>query len=76
MNIHETIDKLVALPPEQQVEVLDFIEFLAARRCPATVRSRRGPLCDEPFIGMWSDRQDMADSAAWVRELREREWGG
>jgi len=76
MNIHETIDKLAALPPEQQVEVLDFIEFLGARRRPATVRARRGPLREEPFVGMWADRQDMADSAAWVRQNREREWGG
>ncbi len=76
MNIHETIEKLAALPPEQQAEVLHFIEFLGARRRPASVKSRRGDLREEPFIGMWADRQDMADSSAWVRQIREREWAG
>jgi hypothetical protein len=27
-----------------------------------------------PFVGMWSDRQDMKDSSAWVRRIREEEW--
>ena len=26
------------------------------------------------FVGMWKDRDDMADSAAWVRQRREAEW--
>ena len=25
-----------------------------------------------PFFGMWVDREDMADAAAWVRRERER----
>ncbi|MBC8232698.1 hypothetical protein H8E77_24380 [bacterium] len=25
-------------------------------------------------FGMWKDREDMEDSAQWVRNLREREW--
>lgn len=25
-----------------------------------------------PFFGMWSDREDMQDSAAWVRREREQ----
>ena len=32
------------------------------------------PLKEEPFIGMWSDRQDLEDSSQWVKNLREREW--
>jgi hypothetical protein len=27
----------------------------------------------EPFFGMWADREDMADSTAWVRRQRD-EW--
>lgn len=30
---------------------------------------------DEPALGMWSDRDDLADSAEYVRELRHKEWG-
>jgi hypothetical protein len=25
-----------------------------------------------PFLGMWADREDMADAAAWVHRERER----
>jgi len=30
------------------------------------------PIERHPAIGMWADREDMADSAAWVRGQRER----
>ena len=29
---------------------------------------------DEPFVGMWKDREDIADSSNWVRKLRQSEW--
>ncbi|MEA5604022.1 hypothetical protein [Nostoc sp. UHCC 0252] len=31
-------------------------------------------LINDNFIGMWSDRQDLADSTAWMRGVRENEW--
>ncbi len=75
MNIQDAMDKLATLPPQQQVEVLDFIEFLSSRR-PAKARGRQlSPLREEPFIGMWENRKDMADSASWVRQVRKKEWG-
>lgn len=37
-------------------------------------RARKVKLSEEPAIGMWKDRQDMRDSTAWVRQLREHEW--
>jgi hypothetical protein len=37
-------------------------------------RPRRTRLANEPFIGMWKDREDMKDSSAYIRNLREREW--
>ena len=32
------------------------------------------PLRTEPFIGMWQDREDMADSTGWVRSIRQQQW--
>jgi hypothetical protein len=29
------------------------------------------PLREDPAIGMWADREDMKDSAAWVHKLRQ-----
>ena len=31
-------------------------------------------LQNEPFVGMWQDREDMQDSTEWVKNLRSREW--
>ena len=31
-------------------------------------------LREDPAVGMWTDREDMQDSAAWVRKLRQSEW--
>jgi AbrB family looped-hinge helix DNA binding protein len=37
-------------------------------------RSMSRSLSEEPFVGMWRDREDMANSTEWVRQAREREW--
>lgn len=29
---------------------------------------------NHPAIGLWKDREEMQDSAAWVRELRCQQW--
>ena len=31
-------------------------------------------LREDPAVGMWAEREDMQDSAAWVRKLRQSEW--
>jgi hypothetical protein len=61
--------KPLALP--EGTEVVVFIEPLAAGEQAAS------PGADEdfatlPFLGLWADREDMRDSAAWVRRKRER----
>lgn len=65
-----------ALPPELQRQVVDFIAFLRTRsgQTTTTKRTKRIPLRDQPFIGMWRDREDMEDSTAWVRKTRQSEW--
>lgn len=70
----EVCEALANLPPEAQQEVADFIAFLRTRyaRTGAVRKSGAGDLSDEPFIGMWRDREDLEDSHAWVRELRGR----
>ena len=66
-----------ALAPDAQKQVLDFIAFLRSRQRPKHAGKPARPtgdLADEPFIGIWRDREDMQDSTAWVREIRKREW--
>jgi hypothetical protein len=76
MKQEELLREFLDLPPEGQAQVVDLIEFLRAR-----YGSRRPngeatgiDLAAERFIGMWKDREDMQDSSAWVRGVRNREW--
>lgn len=34
-------------------------------------KSERKSLADHPAVGMWKDREDMADVDAWLRNLRK-----
>ncbi len=77
MNQEYFWHELSALPTDAQRQVLDFIRFLRSRY----TQSNSGDiytstdLQQEPFIGMWADRNEMNDSSAWVRKLRQHEWG-
>ena len=76
MESENIVRDIASLPSEAQKQVIDFVAFLKARY-PTTQpvrKTRRTRLADEPFIGMWRNREDMQDSAAWVRSLRQREW--
>ena len=66
-----------SLPPIAEKELADFVEFLKYRyeRKLGYQESKQSSIKDEPFIGMWKDRTDIADSTEWVRNLRQREWG-
>ena len=76
MESTKVMYEIASLPPEAQKQVIDFIAFLKTRY-PAAQPARETQstkLTDEPFIGMWEEREDMQDSTAWVRNLRRREW--
>jgi len=77
METTKIAEEIKSLPVEAQREVIDFVSFLKTRY-PVwrTIRKdRQTKLTDEPFIGMWRGREDMQDSVAWVKSLRQREWG-
>lgn len=76
MNTAELIRDLDALPMEARQEAADFVAFLKLRylTLPAARKLVEHKLSEEPFIGMWQDRKDFADSTSWVRELRDNEW--
>jgi hypothetical protein len=77
MDTVRLLREIEALPEEAQQQVADFVTFLRFRG-RARRPGRRGSvpaLAEDPFIGMWKDREDMQDGGAtWVRRLREREW--
>ena len=65
-----------SLSVDEKVEVVDFIAFLQSKhkRIRSHKAKKKDSILDEPFLGMWKDRQDMADSTAWVRAIRKSEW--
>jgi len=75
MKAEAISEEFKQLPPEGQRAVIDFIAFLRQRYKTAE-RSRqvKRQLREDPFIGMWKDREDLKDTTSWVRTLREREW--
>lgn len=67
---------LAVLPPEALKVVADFVGMISSQYAVLTKPSPspRASLRDDPFIGMWVDRTDMADSTEYVRQLRREEW--
>ena len=76
MNQQEFLESFLSLPSEAQHQVLNFIAVLQQRYklTEPKNRSRSKQLSSYEFMGMWCDRQDLADSTSWVRHLRESEW--
>ncbi|MGQ9628172.1 MAG: DUF2281 domain-containing protein [Anaerolineae bacterium] len=76
MEVASLVEEIASLPPEAQKQVIDFVAFLKTRypTAQAIDKTKRTKLTDEPFIGMWRDREDIRDSTAWVRNLRQCEW--
>ena len=75
MTNEEIIREFSALPSEARREVVDFITFLRQRYSQKKEKTISKDLHKESFVGMWKDREDLQDSSAFVRELRESEWG-
>jgi hypothetical protein len=77
MEQEKIFDDISNLPPEAQRQVVDFIAFLRSRykRSDAEKQAKRIDLVNEPFIGIWKDREDMNNSSTWLRNVREAEWG-
>jgi hypothetical protein len=59
--------------PEGTKVVVAIAAVEAAKRVPT--QEEMDEFVNLPFHGMWADREDMADSVAWVRRLREQ-WSG
>ncbi|MCA9974618.1 MAG: hypothetical protein R3E31_04750 [Chloroflexota bacterium] len=76
MNQEQLWHELTDLPPAARQQVYDFIAFLRGRYAQTgEVSTQSTPdLRNEPFVGIWQDREDMNDSTTWVRESRQREW--
>ncbi len=77
MEEKKIFDDISNLPPEAQRQVVDFIAFLRTRYkgSEQEKQAKQISLVNEPFIGIWKDREDMNNSSKWLRNVREAEWG-
>jgi hypothetical protein len=76
MTDEEILREINSLPPEAQRQLEDFISFLRERYKDAQPKAAStSDLESEAFVGMWRDREDMSDSSAWVRNVRQSHWG-
>ena len=75
MTQQELFKVFESLPIEAQRQALNFIAFLQQTYAPA-IKPQKTEIdwVNDPFIGMWQDRQDMDNSTTWVRNIRENEW--
>lgn len=74
MTSEEILKEMASLPAEARNEIEDFIARIRVRYSSAAKNAKTTPLDEEGFVGMWRGRDDMADSTAWVRNLREKHW--
>ncbi len=77
MTQRDLLKQFAELPAEAQRQVAELIASLRQRyqRSGGAKANAENGLMQEPFIGMWSDRDDLADSEDWVRRTRRQEWG-
>ena len=76
MEQDKIYNEISNLPPEAQRQVTDFIAFLKARykkRSQTSKTVKGNNILNEPFIGIWKDRDDMKDSGKWLRNIRRSE---
>lgn len=77
MTNEEILREINSLPREAQRQIEDFVVFLRQRyQSPqSTKTANSSSLESEEFVGMWRDREDLSDSTAWVRNVRDKHWG-
>jgi hypothetical protein len=63
--MQDMLKRLDTLTNDELEAVIDRAEEILQGRLAKV------PLREDPAIGMWADREDMKDSAAWVHKLRQ-----
>jgi len=73
LDTQRLFQDLTGLPNQGLHEAADYIAGLKEkyREDDFAVPATKKALSEEAFVGIWRDRTDMADSAAWVRHRRK-----
>ncbi len=74
-------EDLISKLPKSQSDIEDVLklglaEYEARKDMNKRERARVTNIKDYAVCGMWADREEMVDSAKWVREIRKTHWEG
>ncbi|KPQ31217.1 MAG: hypothetical protein HLUCCA11_24245 [Phormidesmis priestleyi Ana] len=69
-------EDVISLPKEAQQTIIDLVSFLKQQQQQPNQDKLPQPIIfdNQPVVGMWSDRTDMTNSGAWVRQTRTQQW--
>jgi hypothetical protein len=73
MDPHALERRIEALPEAARREVEALVARLEHEHAEPGSSSETAPrdVQDHAFVGVWADRDDLADSVEWVRTVRE-----
>ncbi|MBA3769384.1 MAG: hypothetical protein H0X08_02580 [Blastocatellia bacterium] len=75
---NEELLKEITSMPEEDKRIVERLIAKIRKRLSGTVPqpdNKKTSFRDEPFFGMWADREDMKEGgAAWVRKIRKEQW--
>ena len=77
METSQLIKEIERLPDEAKQRVAALIlelKLYYSRQTPLT-EEELARWTDPEIFGMYADREDMRDSTAYVRKLRDEQWG-
>lgn len=74
MTSEEILKQIASLPAEARHEIELLLARLRERYSKVSNSATATDLETEEFIGMWRDRDEMTDSCAWVRGIRDKHW--
>jgi hypothetical protein len=76
MTNEELLKEINSLPAAAKRRVEEFVSRMHSEYSGESVetKTQRSSFKDEPFFGIWADRDDMKDSVAWVRNIRREQW--
>ena len=75
MTNEELLKEFVTLPESVKHRIEKIIStFRNHSKQTSGDQVKRTPLREEPFCGMWADREDMKDPVEWVRNIRKTQW--
>ena len=69
-NGHIVLSNPLSLPEGTKVRIQ--IEPIDPDSTQSTATKENEDFANQPFFGMWADREDMRDSVAWLRKEREK----